>query len=166
MHSSGLATVLTFNVRVPTALKSLSWANVIFSMSIRHCYKGREPIARMGRREGDGAPRAKARKERMPMTGLGAIWAAGTICTVGETERGLIMGQHPIPPIHLPPPVSAVHSPTHCTITPLPQQYRFLVILACKMQTHIWWKNTSFCQGLMAKHAITWLGVVKWLEHI
>lgn len=36
------------------------------------------------------------------MTGLGAIWAAGTICTVGETGRGLIMGQHPIPPIHLP----------------------------------------------------------------
>lgn len=32
----------------------------------------------------------------MPMTGLEAIWAAGTICSVGEIGRGLIIGQNPV----------------------------------------------------------------------
>lgn len=33
---------------------------------------------------------------RMPMTGLEAIWAASTICSVGEIGRGLIIGQNPV----------------------------------------------------------------------
>lgn len=36
-------------------------------------------------------------ESRMPMTGLEAIWASGTICTVGATERGLIIGQPLLP---------------------------------------------------------------------
>lgn len=38
-------------------------------------------------------------ESRMPVTGLEAIWASGTICTVGATGRGLIIGQ-PLLPEH------------------------------------------------------------------
>lgn len=53
-----------------------------------------------GKRGGKGGAGAKARgrsvARRMPMTGLEAIWTAGTICSVGEIGRGLIIGQNPV----------------------------------------------------------------------
>lgn len=48
----------------------------------------------------------------MPMTGLGAIWAVGTICTVGDRER-VNYGAASHPSNTSPSPVSAVHSLSH-----------------------------------------------------
>lgn len=49
-------------------------------------------------------------KSRMPMTGLEAIWASGTICTVGATGRGLIIGQPLLPEHSTSPLIRPEHS--------------------------------------------------------
>lgn len=56
-------------------------------------------------------------ESRMPMTGLEAIWASGTICTVGATGRGLIIGQ-PLLPEHSNSPLTRPEHPNHCTTQP------------------------------------------------
>lgn len=51
------------------------------------------------------------------MTGLEAIWASGTICTVGATARGLIIGQ-PLFPEHSDSPLTRPEHPNHSNTQP------------------------------------------------
>lgn len=70
-------------------------------------------------REGGGSSErvGGSSESRMPMTGLEAIWASGTICTVGATGRGLIIGQ-PLVPEHSDSPLTHPEHPNHCTTQP------------------------------------------------
>lgn len=69
-------------------------------------------------REGGSSRRTGSSSEsRMPMTGLEAIWASGTICTVGATGRGLIIGQ-PVFPEQSSSPLTRPEHPNQCTAQP------------------------------------------------
>lgn len=64
------------------------------------------------------------------MTGLEAIWASVTICTVGATGRGLIIGQ-PLLPEHRNSPFGLVQN----TLITAPHNPPAQSLCLCKQQT-------------------------------